>query len=222
MLVGHLTQTRHEFWNIPAQLAPGRVLCGEAEDESSDLVWGWWSSWSLVGLCPVGAMRRRCHRGRVSGVTIHSVSCGRGSAAAMAPSSVRSSSLTVGRLIWRRRTPSWWRSTMISSSLDRPERTSRRASMAMRQPSTRDRGCARLRPRRDTLGAGGFRRLPPGRSGLHAPAARSSSNESWSIEHRSHTSGTRSRQALRPNSTRPAYEKRLMFSPRPSTIGANG
>jgi hypothetical protein len=74
---------------------------------------------SEVGGCPgprVGcvqrrAMRRRCHLRRVSGVTIQPVRFGRGSAAAIAPSRVWSSSLSAGRLIWRRKTASWWRNT---------------------------------------------------------------------------------------------------------------
>ncbi len=69
----------------------------------------------------------------VSGVTIQPPRYGRGSAAAIAPSRVGSSSLSAGRSIWRRNTASWWRSTMISRSLERPERTARRASMVMRR-----------------------------------------------------------------------------------------
>jgi hypothetical protein len=44
----------------------------------------------------------------------------------MAPGKVRSSSLIGGWSLWRRNTCGWWRSTMISGSFDRPERTSSR------------------------------------------------------------------------------------------------
>ncbi len=74
------------------------------------------------------AMRRRCHRSRVSGVTSHPWRRDRGSAWAMAPSSDRSLSVSVGRLCGRRSTASWWRRTMISMSLERPDRTARRAN----------------------------------------------------------------------------------------------
>jgi len=86
-----------------------------------------------VGCVQCLAMRRRCHRRRVSGVTIQPFRRWRGSAAAMAPSRVRSLSLSAGRSVWRRSTASWCRSTMISSSLERPDRTASRASMVMRR-----------------------------------------------------------------------------------------
>jgi ssDNA-binding Zn-finger/Zn-ribbon topoisomerase 1 len=70
---------------------------------------------------------------RVSGVTSQPDRLGRGSAAAGAPSRVRSLSLSVGRSICRRRTVSWWRNTTISRSLERPERTAIRARAAMRR-----------------------------------------------------------------------------------------
>ena len=38
---------------VDAAVAPGRVLVGEAQDESADLVRGRWASWSSGGLCPV-------------------------------------------------------------------------------------------------------------------------------------------------------------------------
>ena len=38
---------------VDAAVAPSRVLGGEAEDESADLVRGWWPSWPSGGLCPV-------------------------------------------------------------------------------------------------------------------------------------------------------------------------
>jgi len=38
---------------VDAAVAPGRVLGGEAEDESADLDRSWWSSWSSGGMCPV-------------------------------------------------------------------------------------------------------------------------------------------------------------------------
>jgi len=58
---------------------------------------------------------------------------GWGSAAAMAPSRVRSPSLSDGRSICRRRTESWWRNTTVSRSLERPERTASWARAAMRR-----------------------------------------------------------------------------------------
>ena len=76
--------------------------------------------------CP--AMRRRCQRNSVSGVTSHPARLGRGSAAAIAPSKLRS--VMSGRSTCRRSTPSWWRNTMISRSFERPDRTVSRASDA--------------------------------------------------------------------------------------------
>ena len=40
---------------VDTSVAPGRVLAGKAEDESSDLDFRWWSTWSSVGLCPVAS-----------------------------------------------------------------------------------------------------------------------------------------------------------------------
>ena len=78
--------------------------------------------------CPT--MRRRCQRNSVSGVTSHPARLGRGSAAAIAPSKLRSASVSSGRSTCRRSTPSWWRNTMISRSFERPDRTVSRASDA--------------------------------------------------------------------------------------------
>ena len=78
--------------------------------------------------CP--AMRRRCQRNSVSAVTSHPARLGRGSAAAIAPSELRSASVMSGRSTCRRSTPSWWRKTMISRSFERPDRTVSRASDA--------------------------------------------------------------------------------------------
>ena len=75
-------------------------------------------------------MRRRCQRNSVSGVTSHPARLGRGSAAALAPSKLRSASVISGRSTCRRSTPSWWRNTMISRSFERPDRTVSRASDA--------------------------------------------------------------------------------------------
>ena len=75
-------------------------------------------------------MRRRCQRNSVSAVTSHPARLGRGSAAALAPSKLRSASVNSGRSTCRRSTPSWWPKTMISRSLQRPERTVSRASDA--------------------------------------------------------------------------------------------
>ena len=75
-------------------------------------------------------MRRRCQRNSVSGVTSHPARLGRGSAAAIAPSKLRSASVSPGRSTCRRSTPSWWRNTMISRSFERPDRTVSRASDA--------------------------------------------------------------------------------------------
>ena len=93
-------------------------------------------------------MRRRCQRNSVSGVTSHPARLGRGSAAAIAPSKVRSASVSSGRSIWRRSTASWWRNTMISRSFERPERTASRASDArnrykIRYTRTQDRPASR-------------------------------------------------------------------------------
>ena len=99
------------------------------------------------------AIRWRCHRSRVSGVTIQPWRSWRGSVAAMAPSRVRSSSMSAGRPIWRRSTVFWWRSTMSSRSLDRPERTASRARSIrsrwrMRDTSNQDGGiCPGQHPR---------------------------------------------------------------------------
>ena len=78
--------------------------------------------------CPT--TRRRCQRSSVSGVTSHPVRLGRASAAAIAPSKLRSASVSSGRSTWRRSTASWWRNTMISRSFERPDRTVSRASDA--------------------------------------------------------------------------------------------
>ena len=78
--------------------------------------------------CPT--MRRRCQRNSVSGVTNHPARLGRGNAAAIAPSKLRSASPNWGRLTWRRNTPNWWRNMMISRSFERPDRTVSRASDA--------------------------------------------------------------------------------------------
>ena len=75
-------------------------------------------------------MRRRCQRNSVSGVTSHPARLGRGSAAAIAASKLRSASVISGRSTCRRSTPSWWRNTMISRSFERPDRTVSRASDA--------------------------------------------------------------------------------------------
>ena len=76
------------------------------------------------------AMRRRCQRNSVSGVTGHPARLGRGSAAAIAASKVRSVSVSSGRSTWRRNTASWWRNTIISRFFERPDRTVSRASDA--------------------------------------------------------------------------------------------
>ena len=73
-------------------------------------------------------MRRRCRRNSVSGVTSHPTRFARGSAAAIAPSKLRSASVITGRSTCRRNTPSWWRNTMVSRSFERPERTAKRAN----------------------------------------------------------------------------------------------
>ena len=78
--------------------------------------------------CPT--MRRRCQRNSVSGVTSHPARLGRGSAAAIAASKVRSVSVSSGRSTWRRNTASWWRNTIISRFFERPDRTVSRASDA--------------------------------------------------------------------------------------------
>ena len=78
--------------------------------------------------CPT--MRRRCQRNSVSEVTSHPARLGRASAAAIAPSKLRSASVSSGRSTWRRSTASWWRNTMISRSLEQPDRTVSRASDA--------------------------------------------------------------------------------------------
>ena len=75
-------------------------------------------------------MRRRCQRNSVSAVTSHPARLGRASAAAIAPSKLRSASVSSGRSTCRRSTASWWRNTMISRSFERPDRTVSRASDA--------------------------------------------------------------------------------------------
>ena len=74
------------------------------------------------------AIRCRCQRSRVSGVTSQPARRRRGSAAAIAPSRARSSSARAGWLFSRCRTVSWWRNTMISRSFERPERTAKPAN----------------------------------------------------------------------------------------------
>jgi hypothetical protein len=83
------------------------------------------------------ATRCRCQRNNVSGVTSQPVRVGRGSASATAASNDRSSSVTCGRSTLRLSTASWWRNTMISRSLARPDRTASRARPAIRRYRTR-------------------------------------------------------------------------------------
>ena len=83
-------------------------------------------------------MRRRCQRNSVSEVTSHPARLGRESAAAIAPSKLRSASVSSGRSTWRRSTASWWRNTMISRSFERPDRTVSRASDANNRYKIRD------------------------------------------------------------------------------------
>ena len=54
------------------------------------------------------AMRRRCQRNSVSGVTSHPARLGRANAAAIAASKLRSASVNSGRSTCRRSTASWW------------------------------------------------------------------------------------------------------------------
>ena len=80
---------------------------------------------------PAGELGTHLHEPRSRpGVTSHPARLGRASAAAIAPSKVRSASVSSGRSICRRSTASWWRNTMISRSFQRPERTASRASDA--------------------------------------------------------------------------------------------
>jgi hypothetical protein len=100
---------------------------------AAELVRGWWVSWSSGGMGPVFGYVSLVPSEVGVGCDDPACSVWAGSAAAIAPSRVWSSSLTTGWLVWRRKTVSWWRSTMISRSLERPERTARRARMAMRR-----------------------------------------------------------------------------------------
>ena len=86
------------------------------------------------------AIRRRCQRSRVSGVTSQPARCRRGRAAAIAPSRARSSLARAARLFCRCRTVSWWRSTMISRSFECPERTAKRANDTRNRYRTRHMG----------------------------------------------------------------------------------
>src|SRR5439155_15795831 len=60
---------------------------------------------------------RRCQRSKVSGVTKNERHPERGSTRLNAASNARSAGRSAGRCTWRRRTPSSWRSTRISTSL---------------------------------------------------------------------------------------------------------
>jgi hypothetical protein len=106
-----------------------------------------------VGWVQWRATRRRCQRNSVSGVTSHPWRWGRGSAWAIAAGSDRSSSVTCRRCVVRLSTASWWRSTMISRSSERPDRTASRASEARNRYKMRHtytsiaRNDARHRPR---------------------------------------------------------------------------
>ena len=90
-----------------------------------------------VGWVQWRAMRRRCQRNKVSGVTSQPARCRRGKAAATAPSRARSSSASAGRSVCRLRTVSWWRNTMISRPFARPERTAKRANDTSNRYRTR-------------------------------------------------------------------------------------
>ena len=123
---------------VDAAVAPGRVLGGEAEDEVADLVGGSWASWPSRGMGPVFGDASAVPSQEGVGCDDPALASCAGSAAAMAPSSVRSSSLMAGLSICRRRIESWWRSTMISRSLERPERTASLVRLAMRRYGMRD------------------------------------------------------------------------------------
>jgi hypothetical protein len=117
---------------VDTSVSPGRVLGGEAKDESADLVRCRWSSWSSRGLCPVF--------GDASLPSQQGVGCDDPASSCLAREcggdGTKESSVVVGefcRSICRRSTPSWWRNTMSSRSLDRPERTERWARAAMRR-----------------------------------------------------------------------------------------
>ena len=96
---------------VDASVAPGRVLGGEAEDESSGLVRCRWASRSPVGLCPVFGDAASVLSEEGVGGDDPAGSSWPGSAAAMAPSRLRSASLIAGSAFWRRKTASWWRRT---------------------------------------------------------------------------------------------------------------
>ena len=115
---------------VDTAVSPGRILCCHLDDEVPDLGSGRWPSRGVVWLCPVACDTSSVPAQESVGCDEPSVAAGPGSAWAMAPSSDRSSSPNAGRSTWRRSTTSWWRRMMISMSLERPDRTARRASEA--------------------------------------------------------------------------------------------
>ena len=73
------------------------------EDGTTKRGGGGWSAAASAGWVQWLVIRRRCERSKVSGVTGQPSRRDRKSAAAIDPSTVRSSSVSCGRLLWRRR-----------------------------------------------------------------------------------------------------------------------
>jgi hypothetical protein len=120
---------------LDALVAPARVLCGEADDQLLD---GLVERWPPLANTRVGprarpAMRRRCQRCSASGVTKKHDQRARGRTRLIAASRARSVGSSLGHGIWRRSTPSWWRSTKISKSLAASPRASVASSWMERQ-----------------------------------------------------------------------------------------
>ncbi len=120
-----------EEFAVDSSVAPCRVLGGEVHDQPAHCGGGWWSAGSRKGwLCPVSGdappvPAEQCLE-RHDPALAASAGERRGHCAEQGSVLV----VDVARSLWRRNTASWWRRTMISRSLERPERTARRANAA--------------------------------------------------------------------------------------------
>ncbi len=86
---------------VDASVTPGRVLLCQSDDELADLGGGWGTSGASLSLGPVTGYALAVPAQQGVGGDDPTVRWGRGSAAAIAPSRLRSSSLCAGRLTWR-------------------------------------------------------------------------------------------------------------------------
>jgi hypothetical protein len=113
-----------------------RVLAGQPVDHGAQRGREWRSAGALCGYVQQRATSRRCQRSSVSGLTPKLAQAARGSERLSAASNARSAPVSVGRAACRRRIPSSWRRTRISSSFERRGRASNQTN-ANRSRTTR-------------------------------------------------------------------------------------